>query len=327
MTILIITLYVMSLAALVLVRGVHPVRSNLSRFELERRANKGQSEAVRVLRREHLLHDVYSLQHVVAALLLVIVSALGVLLFHWMPGFLISLLIALEVGAVARLKPLTKQANRLYDRYEVKVLDLIERHPRIFRLLRTVAPFQPEQYILQSHEELIEVVKSAESSAVSDQQKQLIINVLEFDSRLVGEIMTPRDQIDTVHKSEVLGPLVLDELHKTGHSRFPVIEKNVDNIVGILHVSRLLQLDQRRSMTADAAMDPQVNYIRVDQTLQQALSAHLRTRHHLFVVIDKDQKTVGVLSLEDVIEALLGREIRDEHEADNNPQAVANRSI
>jgi magnesium and cobalt transporter len=139
--------------------------------------------------------------------------------------------------------------------------------------------------------------------------------------------MTPRGVIDTIGKKELLGPLVLDDLHKTGHSRFPVTDGDIDHIVGVLHIQDLLVLDARqRSATAEKAMEPRVFYIREDQTLDHALTAFLRTRHHLFVVVNEFRETVGIVSLEDVIETLLGRKIVDEFDAHEDLRAVAARN-
>ena len=73
-------------------------------------------------------------------------------------------------------------------------------------------------------------------------------------------------------------------------------------------------------------MEKRVFYIREDQTLQHALNAFIRTHHHLFVVVNEYRETVGVLSLEDVMEALLGHEIVDEFDAHDDLRKVAERN-
>jgi CBS domain containing-hemolysin-like protein len=73
-------------------------------------------------------------------------------------------------------------------------------------------------------------------------------------------------------------------------------------------------------------MKPRVLYIREDQTLQHALAAFLRTHHHLFIVVNEFRETVGLVTLEDVIEALLGRKIIDEFDAHDDLRAVALRN-
>ena len=129
--------------------------------------------------------------------------------------------------------------------------------------------------------------------------------------------------IDFIKQGEFLGPLVLDELHALGHSRLPVVADDLDHVVGVLHLRDLLSLDIKRSTTTDKAMEPKVYYIREDDTLEHALSAFLRTRHHLFIVINKNRETVGLLTLEDVIEALIGRRIVDEDDIHADLRAVA----
>ena len=121
--------------------------------------------------------------------------------------------------------------------------------------------------------------------------------------------MTPRENIDHVQKGEFLGPLVLDELHALGHSRLPVVDKDLDHIVGILHMRDMLSLDIKRSSTAEKAMEPKVYYVRQSDTLEYALGVFLKVRHHLLIVVDDESNTTGLLTIEDVIEALIGRKI------------------
>jgi CBS domain containing-hemolysin-like protein len=108
------------------------------------------------------------------------------------------------------------------------------------------------------------------------------------------------------------GPLVLDELHALGHSLLPVINKNLDNDVGILHLRDLLSLDIRNSMTAESAMEKKVFYINQNDTLEHALAIFLKARHHLCIVTNDALETVGLVTLEDVMEALIGRRIISE---------------
>jgi len=162
---------------------------------------------------------------------------------------------------------------------------------------------------------------------LSADEKHLIANGLGFADKPVSDVMTPRGVIDSISKRELLGPLVLDDLHKTGHSRFPVIDGDIDHVVGMLYIQNLLTVDSgKRSTTAEKTMEPRVFYIRHDQTLGHALAAFLRTHHHLFIVINEFRETVGLLSLEDVIEALLGRKIVDEFDTHEDLRVVAARN-
>jgi CBS domain containing-hemolysin-like protein len=227
---------------------------------------------------------------------------------------------------VARLIAVQARSQKLYQQYEVHILNFVEKFAGAFKIVRGAAPRTTQAKQLDSREELQHMVAQAGSLLAAD-EKKLIEHGLKFDSREVSEVMTPRGVIDSINGSELLGPLVLDDLHKTGHSRFPVIDGDVDHVVGMLYIQNLLTLGaDKKSVTASSAMESRVFYIREDQTLQHALAAFLRTHHHLFVVVNEFRETVGLLSLEDVIEALLGRKIVDEFDAHDDLRAVAMRN-
>ena len=320
-----ITLHLLSTALLLFVTGAHPRRTSLSRFELDRRLKEGSKQAKDIQTRERLLVDVFSLQRALSALLIVIISLFGALAYHPVIGFGVALIIALEAGAVANMQPLQRMSQRYYERLEPGLLRIISKHPGIFRLIRGVSPVVEDQ-TLDSREELIHLVEGS-GGLLSDEEKKTISGSLSFGKRPVSEIMTPRAAIDSVRNDDMLGPLLLNELHQTGHSRFPVVAGDIDHVVGILHIQDLLAIRSgKQSTTVESSMEPRVFYIHETQTLDEALGAFIRTHHHLFVVINEFRETVGLLSLEDVIETLLGRQIVDEFDSHEDLRAVAARN-
>lgn len=256
MTILWGGLYIVSLVGLLGVLGVHPQAVSRSRFALRRRARAGDRTAAMLLKKQQLMRDIFSLQRVVAAVLLVLLSVLGVELFHWAVGIMVSLVIALESGAVARIGPWQQVSQRLYERHEAALLGYIERHPLLFRAIRSVAPLSSDAYDIESPDELLAMVRES-GDALSPDEKKLIINGLTFASRLVSSVMTPRSVIETVSKHEVVGPVVLDELHRRGYSRYPVIDGDIDHVVGMLYLQELVAMKPR-------AKAPRVATVMVD---------------------------------------------------------------
>jgi CBS domain containing-hemolysin-like protein len=318
-------LSLLSLAVLVMISSVVPRRSRLSKFELGRRQQTGDKKAEEALRREEALGDILSLQRVLGALFLVVFVALSVVTFGWLLGIIIAVTVALEYGTVARLPVIRRSTQALYEQYEERILRFARDNEAVFRLFRNVST-SAQEATLDSREELAHLV-SESGQLLSGDEKKLILHGLEFNSRQVSEVMTPCGVIDSISKKELLGPLVLDALHKTGHSRFPVTDGDIDHVIGVLHIQDLFILDgKQRSSTVEKAMEPRVFYIREDHTLEKALAAFLRTRHHLFVVVNEYRETVGLLSLEDVIEALLGRKIMDEFDTHEDLRAVAERN-
>lgn len=325
MTFMLYLLFVLAAAGLVLAGAITIKRTDLSRFELRRRHKAGDPVARAILEREELLRDLLSLQRVAVAVLLTLAVILVIAASGWLTGPLVALVVALEFGFVGQLAPVRRLATRLYEPREPMLIRFINRHPRLMRWLRHVTLEDDPAVRIRSREELFHVLETTEGILTED-EKLLVQHGLSFAERRVRDHMTPLESVSTVAKGELLGPLVLDDLHKTGHSRFPVTDGSLDQLVGMLHVRDLLTLDSGRgTATAETAMEPRVYYIHQDQSLDQALAAFLRSRHHLFVVVDDEGHTVGLISLEDVTEALLGRAVQDEFDDHENPRAVAGR--
>ena len=308
-------------AALLLVASMRPNQPSRSRFEVTRLADMGDTVAARDAKRYQVFDDVVALQRVISALLMVIVVVMSVVQLGWVVGVIVAVVITLEYPVVARLSLIAEYGQALYDRIEPSLLEFVGRFPRVFAMLRA-RPVMIDPPTITSKEELQHSIAAMVGGITAD-EKRLITHGLSFGTRLVSEVMTPKSMIDTVNHTEILGPLALDELHKTGHTRFPVIEGDIDHIVGILHIQDLLIATAKKTPTVAEAMDVKVFYIRQDQTLQHALNAFIRTHHHLFIVVNEYRETVGVVSLEDVMEALLGREIVDEFDAHDDLRKVA----
>ncbi len=320
---LIVTILIFAL--LLIVAAIKPEKSKYSLFELDRRAKEGDQVSQKALARQGLLNDVVSLQKVLVALLLAVLVLMTNVVFGWLLGIIIVLFITFEYGAIANTALIRKLAKKLYEKIDDQLIDFIQKAPFVFRILRSVPKDEDENFRIDSRQELQHLVDESGEVLTSD-EKKLIIHSLSFADQLVSSVMTPKSMIDSINSTEFLGPITLNDLHKIGHSRLPVINKDIDHVVGILNLRGLLALDIKKSTTAERAMDPKVYYVRQDQTLDHALAAFLRTHHHLFIVVNEFRETVGLLTLEDVLEALLGRKIIDEFDAHDDLRAVALRN-
>ena len=310
---------------LIAVASIVPQHSVLSTYELKRRRDNGNKTAAHELQREALLGDIVSLQKVVVATLLVIVVLLAVAAFGAIVGVILAIGVALFYNRLAQFSVIRTGADRFYDRIDAPLIRFVERHPMIGQTLRGVS-FDAAPVAVSSKEELEHLVKESNGILTTD-EKKIVLNGLSFGAKTVEETMTPRGVMDVVKASELIGPLMLDALHKTGHSRFPVTDGDIDHIIGVLHIRQLLSIDgKKNSQTARTAMEKKVYYINQEQTLEHALAAFLRTRHHLFVVVNGYRETAGILTLEDVLESLLGRKIIDEFDRHDDLRAVAERS-
>jgi len=250
---------------------------------------------------------------------------MSVVTFGWLIGIILAVIVSLEYGFIARIGLIKGWSQRVYNHFEKDIIRFIKKVPYIFKLLRSMpSPVDGNQPIA-SRQELQHLVDESVGVLTAD-EKNLIVHSLSFEDQPVSSVMTPKSMIDSIKSTEFLGPLTLDDLHKTGHSRLPVIKGDIDHVIGILNLQSLLALDVKRSTTAEKAMEQKVFYIRQDQSLRHALAAFLKVKHHLFIVVNEFRETVGLLSLEDVIETLIGRKIIDEFDNHDNLREVAMRN-
>ena len=134
--------------------------------------------------------------------------------------------------------------------------------------------------------------------------------------------MTPRRMAKLVAQDDTLGPQLLSELHESGHSRFPVVREELKyNFVGTLYIRDLAL--EKSSKKVKEVMTKDVQYVHEEKSLDFALRTFLKTRHHLLVVVNSFEEFVGLLSIEDVLEEIIGKEIIDEFDKHDDLRAVA----
>lgn len=322
MTTLLVMLTIILAAVLVFVTAVHPQPATLTISELKRRAKKSKTYR-KDLHRAEMQSVMVALLRSIRTILLVLVACTSIGALGWGWGIVLAVVIGLSYPALARVSLVQRESWKFYEQVEPSVLRFSERFQRVLLAFRE--PLQGSVGTVRrihSRDDLTELIQSS-PDVVGVYERELLGSALEFFGKTVNQIMTPRSVINFIKDSEFLGPLVLDELHAMGHSRLPVIAEDLDHVVGVLHLRDLLSLDIKRSTTAEKAMEKKVFYIREDDTLEHALAAFIKTRHHLFIVINRNRETVGLLTLEDVIEALIGRQIIDEDDVHEDLRAVA----
>jgi CBS domain containing-hemolysin-like protein len=299
MTTLLVIIWVVLVVMLTLLIVIKPQRTKHSWFELEHRHDDD------VMRREKLLGDVMALRRFVDAVLVAIVAVIAVMLWQWW-GVVAMFVVLLLMAPLARLRPLSHMAARLYNSQEERLLRLVERLPLLGWLLRS-DHWVPHDQRLESTDHLIHLVELAGHIVTQDQQR-LIKNGLGWHNATAGSVMTLRDDIVSVPYTELLGPLVLHDLHQTGYTIFPVVKKDIDHVVGVLDIVELLQVDKtKRSQTAEKAMLTEVPTIAIDATLPVALDLLLETHSPFLIVSADDGSTAGLLTLGDILVALLGK--------------------
>lgn len=157
----------------------------------------------------------------------------------------------------------------------------------------------------------VEVVE--EEGEIKEEEKELIENIFEFDDTNASEIMTPRGDMFVFDIDE---PMSLKMIIKSGYTRIPVFEGDIDNIIGILNIKDLFmaqatsggEIDVRQIMNRPYFVP---EYKKLDSLLQQ----FKKRKQHMAIVVDEHGGVSGLISLEDALEEIVG-EITDETDKD-----------
>lgn len=158
------------------------------------------------------------------------------------------------------------------------------------------------------------VLDAAHDRQVLDGESYAMISgALEVANQTVGDIMVPRSRMDMLDIDQPLSTL-LSEIIDTGHSRFPIYENDRDNIIGILLAKDLLLSITNPSINVRSLVRPAV-FIPETKRLNVLLHDFRSSRNHLAIVIDEHGGTSGLVTMEDVLEQIVG-EIEDEYDED-----------
>ena len=157
------------------------------------------------------------------------------------------------------------------------------------------------------------VRRSASAGLLEADTATLLSRTLAFSSHTASDVMTPRPRIATVQRGAP-AQAVLDLARSTGYSRFPVVDEDVDDVVGFVHVKQAVAVPRaRRARVPVSAL--QTEALRVPETMNlDTLLGELRGQgYQMAVVVDEYGGTSGIATLEDLVEEIVG-EVADEHD-------------
>jgi CBS domain containing-hemolysin-like protein len=167
--------------------------------------------------------------------------------------------------------------------------------------------------------EILNVVSEGEiQGAVDEEEKEMIESVIDLRDTPVEAIMTPRTDMVAADKNITLSGLK-GLIAESGHSRIPVYEETVDTVLGVLYAKDLLRLDPDQPFEATKVMRSAI-FIPETKLLRDLLHQFQEQKVHLAVVLDEYGGTAGLITIEDILEELVG-EIVDEYESEE-PVAI-----
>ena len=179
----------------------------------------------------------------------------------------------------------------------------------LFERLSTLLLREPED-----REQLLALLRASHDRRLLDADAlSMIEGVLQVSELCAGDIMVPRAQVDVIDISEP-AERFLPGLIRAAHSRFPVIEGELDNVVGILHAKDLLRLFGDDPQEVRDLLRPAV-FIPESKRLNVLLRDFRANRNHIAIVVDEYGGVAGIIAIEDVLEQIVG-DIEDEFDFD-----------
>jgi metal transporter CNNM len=255
------------------------------------------------------------------------ISTLSIFLDHIAPGVIAGLL---TTGLVTVFGEILPQA--VFSRFAMNLGAQTAWLVRIvmFVLYPVAAPLAwildktlgEELPTIYSRKELVGILEEHGGSTLKRHEERIARGALTFSEKKIEQIMTPRSMVTGIEQDRVLDTKTIDELRKSGYSRFPVYDENLDHVTGMLYAQQLIDPACHGKAVAEVC-NKTVYFVNEEANLDHALNAFIKTKNHLFMVVNQFSEFVGIVGIEDVIEEILGVEIVDEFDKYSNVRAVA----
>ncbi len=179
-----------------------------------------------------------------------------------------------------------------------------------------------EQRSQMSEEELLDLVTG--HAALTEEERDIVEEVFNASERQVHEVMVPRTEVDFMDASLTVGKAIELAVDKA-HSRYPVVRGSSDEVVGFIHVRDLLDTSLANKSTKIVELVRNIMYLPGTKGVLPALSEMRTQGQHLAIVLDEYGGTDGIVTLEDLVEVLIG-DIRDEYDEDESEVSLEERT-
>ena len=158
-------------------------------------------------------------------------------------------------------------------------------------------------YEKEDLQQLIAQQRQQPDNRVSEEVLELLERALNFDNYTVHDVVIPRAKVRTVALKDPIGPIMMDELHASGFTRFPVVAGDPNSIVGTLFLRDIV--DSKQSGTVETYADKHVFYVHEQDSLSDALHAFRVAKQQVLVVVNAFEEYVGIITISDVLGKLI----------------------
>ena len=179
-----------------------------------------------------------------------------------------------------------------------------------------------EQRTAMSEEELLDLV--AGHAALTDEERDIVEEVFNASERQIHELMVPRTEVDFMDASLTVSKAIALAVDKA-HSRYPVVRGSTDEVIGFIHVRDLLDTSLVSTGGKIQELVRNIMFLPGTKGVLPALTEMRNQRQHLAIVLDEYGGTDGIITMEDLVECLIG-DIRDEYDSDEMEVQIESRT-
>lgn len=171
-----------------------------------------------------------------------------------------------------------------------------------------------EEEMAHSEEEIKLIVNASQRGGViDDTERDIIQNAIDFSEIYAHEVMIPRQDMCCLFLNETFEQ-VMNMIKRSKHTRYPLCDKDKDNVVGMIHIRDLLEHSEEKLEKGRLnKIARQILFVPENQSISEVLHLMMRKHTHVAIVVDEYGGTAGMLSMEDILEELVG-DIKDEHD-------------
>lgn len=241
----------------------------------------------------------------------VVTAAAGLVLFATIAPFIFGFLVtALALALCFFWQPRQRLAPweaRLAVQCSSALVWLLTRlHPLLSRLpsLHPQSRRHTGLFELADLDELFAKQTRQRDNRIHVSELERVRSVLHMGGGKVRDIMVRPKYVVSVNEEETISPVLINDLHRSGHSRFPVYEGKKSNIIGTLTLGTIADVGQHGLVRDN--IDHRLAYLHEDDSLEQALKAFYETRQHLFIAVNDRGEYVGIVTVTDVLKRVLG---------------------
>lgn len=177
---------------------------------------------------------------------------------------------------------------------------------------------EKEEGMTEKQLESVTETMGTNEADLEEEERKMIHGIVELADTEVKEIMLPRPDMICVEENSTLDQ-IREIVKKGGHSRIPIYKENIDNITGIVHVKDLfLKEAQAKKITNLSQLARKAYFIPETKKIDELLKEFKRDKNHMAIVVDEFGGTAGLVTLEDILEEIVG-EIQDEYDMEVPP--------